>query len=183
VMALYAQPDQTRPVGRGFLVADKLLCATPPPPPNNVVPKLPAPDPNVTTRERLESHRANPTCAACHALFDPFGLTFEIYDAIGAYRTTDGKKAVDATGKDLPQGLADVKDATGLMAELAQNDAVRDCVTRQWFRYALGRAETDADEATLSAARAAFTKADFGVRDLLVGLTSTRGFRFRSLPQ
>ena len=183
VMALYAHPDQTRPVGRGFLVADKLLCSTPSPPPNNVVPKLPAPDPNVTTRERLEMHRANPTCAACHALFDPFGLTFENYDAIGAYRTTDGKKAVDASGKGLPAGIADVKDATGLMAQLAQNDAVRDCLVTQWFRYAFGRLETDQDAPTLSATRDAFARGDFGVRDLLVGLASTRGFRYRALPQ
>jgi hypothetical protein len=183
VMSLYAQPDQTRPVGRGFLVADKLLCATPPPPPNNVVPKLPAPDPNVTTRERLEMHRANPTCASCHALFDPFGLTFEIYDPIGAYRSMDGKKAVDASGKDLPQGFADVKDATGLMAELAQSDAVRDCLVKQWFRYAFGRMDQDQDEATLAFAREAFAKADFGVRDLLVGIAQSRGFRYRLMPQ
>jgi hypothetical protein len=147
------------------------------------VPKLPAIDPNVTTRQRLEMHRANPSCAACHALFDPFGLTFENYDPIGAYRTKEGNKAVDATGTDLPGGLTEVKDATGLMAQLAESDAVRVCMVNQWFRYAFGRLETDDDTATLAATREAFKRGSYGVRELLVGLASTRGFRYRSLPQ
>jgi hypothetical protein len=182
VMAVYAQTDQTRPVGRGFLVADKLLCNTPPPAPDNV-PMLPPPAPNVTTRERLEKHRSDPSCSACHALFDPFGLTFEIYDPIGRYRSTEGNKPVDATGKGLPNGFSDVKDATELLPQLAKSDTVRDCLVRQWFRFALGREDGKDDGATLSAARAAFAKADFTVRDLLVGLATTRGFRYRALPQ
>jgi hypothetical protein len=182
VMAVYAQTDQTRPVGRGFLVADKLLCNTPPPAPDNV-PMLPPPAPNVTTRERLEKHRSDPSCAACHALFDPFGLTFEIYDPIGRYRSSEGNKPVDATGKGLPNGFADVKDATELLPQLAKSDVVRDCLVRQWFRFALGRDDGKDDQATLSAARGAFARADFAVRDLLVGLVTTRGFRYRALPQ
>src|SRR5205823_3730692 len=98
-------------------------------------------------------------------------------------RTTDGKKAVDASGKDLPQGFADVQDATGLMPQLAKSDTVRDCLVKQWFHYAFGRMDQDADAPTLAAARDAFASADFGVRDLLVGLASSRGFRYRALPQ
>ena len=60
VMSVYAHPDQTGPVGRGYMVSDKLLCITPPPAPDNVDAMLPKPDPNVTTRERLEQHRAIP---------------------------------------------------------------------------------------------------------------------------
>jgi hypothetical protein len=182
VMTLYAHADQSGPVGRGFLVSEKLLCNTPPAPPPNV-PPLPAADPNVTTRERLEKHRSDPACATCHAIFDPFGLTFEIYDGIGRYRTMDGNKAVDATGKDLPNGLADVKDATELMSQLAKSDAVRSCLARSWFRYAFGRVETPQDDATLSTARAAFARADFVTRDLLLGLATSRGFRYRALPR
>jgi hypothetical protein len=182
VMAVYAGPDQTKPVGRGFLIADKLLCSTPPAPPANV-PLLPPPDPNVTTRQRLERHRSDPSCSACHALFDPLGLTFEIYDPIGRYSTTDGKNAIDATGKALPSGFGDVKDATELLPKLAASDAVRSCMVKQWFRYGMGRVETADDNATLAAAQAAFAKSDYVVRDLLVGLTSTRGFRYRALLQ
>jgi hypothetical protein len=182
VMTQYAHEDQSRPVGRGFLVADKLLCTTPPAPPDNV-PALPPVSANVTTRERLEQHRKNPACATCHAAFDVYGLTFEVYDAIGRYRTTESGKAIDATGKDLPGGFTDVKDATELLPQLAQSKAVRDCLVKQWFRYAFGRVEADQDGATLGAAGAAFAKNDYVTRDLLLGLASSRGFRYRALPK
>jgi hypothetical protein len=182
VMSLYAHEDQTRPVGRGFLIADKLLCTTPPAPPDNV-PALPPVSANVTTRERLEQHRKDPACAACHAAFDGYGLTFEIYDAIGRYRSTESGKAVDATGKGLPGGLTDVKDATELLPQLAQSKDVRDCLVKQWFRYAFGRVEGGPDNATLSTAGAAFAKNDYVTRDLLLGLATSRGFRYRALPK
>jgi hypothetical protein len=161
-------------------VSDKLLCITPPPAPDDVNSMLPKPDPGVTTRERLEQHRAEPRCATCHALMDPYGLTFENYDAIGRWRTTEGRKPVDASGKGLPGGVGDVKDAIELMAKLAASPAVRACLARQWFRYAFGREEVGADDPTLAAAGAAFGRADHSVPELLVGLTASKGFRFRS---
>jgi hypothetical protein len=182
VMTQYAHPDQTGPVGRGFLISEKLLCQTPPQAPNNV-PPLPVPDPNLTTRERLEQHRKDPVCASCHSLFDPYGLTFEIYDPIGRYRTMEGTKKVDASGKGLQGGFTDVKDATELMPQLAKHEDVRKCLTQSWFRYAFGRVEGPQDEPTLAAARAAFAKNDYVTRDLLLGLAQSRGFRYRALPQ
>jgi hypothetical protein len=182
VMTLYAREDQTGPVGRGYLVSDKLLCTTPAAPPNNV-PPLPPISPTVTTRERLEEHRKNPACSACHAAFDGYGLTFEIYDAIGRYRTMESGKAVDATGKDLPGGFTDVKDATELLPQLAQSKDVRDCLVKQWFRYAFGRVESDQDNPTLALAGTAFAKNDFVTRDLLLGLATSRNFRYRALPK
>jgi hypothetical protein len=179
VMAMYGHPDQSAPVGRGFLVSDKLLCNTPPPPPDNVDIKVAKPDPSVTTRERFEMHRTDPACKTCHGLMDPFGLTFEIYDGIGRYRTKDGVKAVDATSQDLP-GIGDVRDAVDLMGKLARNADVRSCFTRQWFRYALGRAEVPADDGTLAAAQDAFARGEYRIPDLLVALAGTRGFRYRA---
>ena len=69
---------------------------------------------------------------------DPYGLTFEIYDAIGRYRTKDGNKDVDASSKGLP-AIGDVANAIELMDKMSKNETVRGCVTRQWFRYAFGR--------------------------------------------
>ena len=68
----------------------------------------------------------NPACAACHAAFDSYGLTFEIYDAIGRYRTTESGKAIDATGKNLPGGFTDVTllKATGLPVAYSLLEAV-----------------------------------------------------------
>jgi hypothetical protein len=179
VLSVYAHSDQSGPVGRGFLVSEKLLCVTPPPPPDNVDATLPKPDPNSSTRERLERHRTDPTCNSCHGLMDPYGLTFEIYDAIGRYRTKDGPRTVDATATGLPNNVGDVKDAVELMGKLAVTAEVRRCVTTQWFRYGFGREEGRDDAGTLAAALAAFAKTDYTLPDLLVGMSATRGFRYR----
>ena len=59
----------------------------------------------MTTRERLEKHRTDPACANCHALMDPYGMTFENYDAIGRYRDqrraqAGGRQRARAAGRD-----------------------------------------------------------------------------------
>jgi hypothetical protein len=177
-LATFAHPDQSSPVARGFLVSDRLLCVTPPVPPPNVDTSVPPPDPNVTTRQRLEAHRTNATCNACHGLMDPYGLTFEHYDGIGRYRTKDGVQDVDATGN-LPD-IGPVKDAVELMAHLAKSDQVRRCVAQSWFRYGLGRYETDKDAATLALVGSAFARADHRIPELMVALVSSEGFRYRA---
>jgi hypothetical protein len=70
-----------------------------PAPPDNIQIDVPAPNPNLTTRERYAMHRTNPACGGCHTLLDPIGLGFENYDAIGRYRETENGKMVDATGE------------------------------------------------------------------------------------
>jgi hypothetical protein len=68
-------------------VLDNLLSAPVPPMPNNVPPLNE--DANrggkiLTMRERMEEHRKNPGCAACHKIMDPIGLSMENFDAVGA---------------------------------------------------------------------------------------------------
>ena len=95
-----------RPALRGKWLLMNLMCTTPPDPPANV-PKLEASGDttNANVRTVLEAHRANPACAACHALFDPFGLALEQYDGIGKFRTAypngspiDPSTKLDSTG-------------------------------------------------------------------------------------
>ena len=53
----------------------------------------------LTIRERLAAHRANPSCASCHALMDPLGFALENFDAVGVWRTIDDTGgAIDAVG-------------------------------------------------------------------------------------
>jgi hypothetical protein len=181
VMAVYAHPDQSGPVGRGYMISDRLLCNTPPPAPDDVNTNLAPPNPNVTTRERLEAHRSNPTCQSCHGLMDPFGLTFENYDALGRFRAMEGNKPVDASGRGLPSGVGDVANAIELVGKLATNAEVQKCMVRQWFRYAFGREERlDDDKGTLEAAMAAFSRNNFTMTDLMVGMATSSGFRYRA---
>ena len=72
-----------------------------------------------------------------------------------------------------------MKDALELMTKLAASPVVRGCMVKQWSRYGFGRQEVTSDEGTLSAALGAFAGADHAIPDLLVGLASSRGFRYR----
>ncbi len=81
---------RTSPVKRGYWVAKSVLGEQIPPPPP-LVPELPADEAkmDLPLRKMLEKHRANPSCAACHARFDSFGLAFEGFDPVGKSRTYD----------------------------------------------------------------------------------------------
>ena len=89
--------NRTSVVLRGAWVLDKLMGTPPTPPPPGVETNLdtPAGEQPKTVRARMELHRKNPTCAACHALMDPFGFALEPFDAVGQYRTLDGTSPID----------------------------------------------------------------------------------------
>ena len=93
-------------------------------------------------------HGKDACATACHAIIDPSGFAFENYDAIGAYRTMDGGKPVDASGMlELGrQATKTFKNAIELSALLAQAHEVRDCMARQWLRYVLRRTRSPGDE-------------------------------------
>jgi hypothetical protein len=102
VLLLTSMSDRTSPVLRGKWVMEVLMGAPPPPPPPNV--------PNfdetasasegrrLTTRERMEMHRANPTCNACHRLMDPIGLALDNFDVTGRWRIREEGVALDTRG-------------------------------------------------------------------------------------
>ena len=93
LLTVTSNPTRTSPVKRGKWVMENLLGTPLPPAPPNVG-NLPddKKGPLVgTLRQRMEQHRANPTCASCHARMDPIGFGLENYDATGSWRTRDGR--------------------------------------------------------------------------------------------
>ncbi len=91
ILSLTSDGTRHRPVHRGVWVLESMIGKPPPPPPANV-PPLNTPPPNApktTLRAKLESHRSDPNCAACHRRIDPLGLAFDNYDAIGRWRTEE----------------------------------------------------------------------------------------------
>ena len=100
-------PNRTSPVVRGKWILENLLGTPPPPPPPNVPAleeKPNAADEELSMRERIAQHRANPVCASCHAMMDPLGLSLENFDFVGRWRTVDEALIpIDASGV-LPDG-------------------------------------------------------------------------------
>jgi hypothetical protein len=179
-LATHAKADETNPISRGKTLADRLLCRDLPLPPDDIPdPKPPAE--GLTTRERFADHGSNPCAFACHSVIDPLGFAFENYDPIGAWRTIDSGKPVDATGKLEIDGVSkSFKNGVELARLLAGSTEVADCMARQWFRYALRKKETPGDQASLRWSQEVFRKANGDLRELIVSLTQTRSFTHRT---
>ena len=143
ILTLTSVADRTSPVQRGKWVMEVLLASPPPPPPPNV----PALDDSVkaseggkmlTTRERMEQHRANPSCNSCHRVIDPLGLALENFDVTGAYRIKDNEVPVDVNG-DLYDGTR-MEGPAGLRAALLKHqDMFLTGFTESLMTYATGR--------------------------------------------
>ena len=102
VLMLTSMAHRTSPVLRGKWVMEVLLDAPPPPPPPDV-PDLLATEGTedgrfLTTRERMERHRANPTCNACHQFMDPIGLALDNFDVTGTWRIREHGTELDTNG-------------------------------------------------------------------------------------
>jgi len=181
LLAIYAKVNQTSPIARGHFVRESLLCDPPPQPPPNIPPLAP-PSPSLTTRERLAQHRTNAACSGCHTLMDPLGFGFEHFDAAGLWRDTEAGKAIDATGEVTHTSDADgtFNGAMELASKLSKSTQVQSCAVKQAFRFGYGRGESDLDQCTLDRLGSAFAKngGDFG--DLLIELTQTDAFFYRS---
>lgn len=104
VLAITSNPTRTSPTKRGRWILEQIL-GTPPPPPPPGVPDLAEKHitEKMSVRQKLEEHRKNPTCAACHREMDALGFGFENFDPIGKFRTADGAAPIDAS-VDLPGG-------------------------------------------------------------------------------
>ncbi len=183
LMAMLAHSDQSGPVQRGVWVRERLLCLDVPPPPPNLNPVAPDPDPTLTTRARFAVHTSSPACSGCHLLIDGVGFGFENYDQLGRYRTVENGLDVDASGDVLGSGEAAVDGpftgAAELSQRLAASDRVQRCLATNWYRYAMGRVETDADGCSLEDVQKKFAATGGQFKELLVALTLTDAFRYR----
>ena len=180
-LTLAGSPDGSNPVKRGKAVYTKLLCGVLPPPPPNVPPAKPA-TAGGTTRQRFTEHDQNECAKGCHLLMDPLGYAFEHYDGIGRYRTMDNGQPVDSTGTVNIDGKDQTfADAVELTKILSTSSNVRDCFAKQWFRFAVGRTETDGDAPSIASIATAFATNQFDMRDLAPAIAASRSFRFRSV--
>jgi hypothetical protein len=142
ILALTSVADRTSPVLRGKWVMEVLLASPPPAPPPNVPPldetKADAGDHQLTTRQRMEQHRANPACTSCHKVIDPLGLALENFDVTGKWRIRDNGAPVDPVG-DLYDGTR-MNGPAGLRAAILKHqDMFVLSFTERLLTYSLGR--------------------------------------------
>jgi hypothetical protein len=203
-LTLTSKPSETAPTERGLFVREHFLCQIVPPPPPGVSTTLPviAEEKPMTNRERLAVHLANASCASCHRLVDPIGFGFEQFDAIGRYREKqmalifpavdtktknvrrDGLKvelAVDTKATILGVPNSDFSSPAEAGRVLASTPACQRCIVKQFFRYALGRAETEADRPHLDEAYDRFAKSGFRFQELMLAIVTSRPFLEESL--
>ncbi|HTG73708.1 MAG TPA: DUF1592 domain-containing protein [Terriglobia bacterium] len=138
-LAALSFPPRTSPTKRGIYVLTRFLGMDPSDPPANVPPMSDTSTAREqSTRDRLAAHKVNPSCANCHAPFDPLGLALENFDGLGQWRTTDGGTPIDASGAFIDgtrfNGPAELR--AGLMK---YNDAYYANVTQKLLAHALNR--------------------------------------------
>jgi hypothetical protein len=180
VLSISSYATRTSPVLRGKWVLDNMLGAAPPPPPDNI-PPLEEKDLGTAAsmRERLEQHRANPSCAICHEQMDPIGFALENYDAAGAWRVKDGNFDVDTTGT-LPDGRS-FTGASGLKRLLRSDSAafVRH-FTEKLMTYGLGRGLERGDRSVVDDIARTVAQNDHTFMAVVAGIVQSRPFRMRA---
>ncbi|PQO45713.1 DUF1592 domain-containing protein [Blastopirellula marina] len=187
ILSLTSDGTRHRPVHRGVWVMQSVFGKSPPPPPANVNPIEPNPvdSPKATIRMKLEAHKHDPNCAACHRKIDPLGLAFDNFDAIGRWRDvevvaagTGANPPVDASGE-LPDGRQFATPHEFKQLLLADIDAFNRTFVEKLATYALRRTMTVDDRADMEAIAQRSKDADYRVRDLVEALVLSDLFQKR----
>jgi hypothetical protein len=187
VLMMTAYPNRTSPVLRGAWILDRLL-GTPPADPPLDVPSLPENrrgQPAKSLRARLEQHRANPTCFACHGVMDPLGLALENFNAVGQYRANDPDTlALIDTGGQLPDGTP-VKGPDDLRRQLVSrpDHQFAQALTENLMTYALGRGLDYRDMPTVRRIVRQAAADNYRFKSIVMGVVTSDAFRKREASQ
>jgi len=184
ILAVTSFPGRTSPVLRGNWILSRLLGTPPPPPPPNVseFDDRVTENRRLSQRQKLEMHRSNPNCYACHSQIDPLGFALEEFEWFGRYRPVRRGKRIDAKGT-LPGGSAFTGLAGLSKALLAERTGdLADQLTRKMLSYALGRQLEYYDEATVADLKRRLQLDDRRLRSLIVAIVQSDTFRQKQLP-
>ncbi len=179
VLTVSSYPTRTSPVLRGKWLLDNILGAPPPAPP----PGIPALNEEKvgldgTLREQLEQHRADPGCAVCHIKMDALGFGLENYDAVGAWRTRDGRFPVDSSGT-LPGGKAFSGPAQLRAILVDDKREFGRCLTEKMLTYALGRGLESYDTPAVEKIVSSLEQDQYRFSRLVLEIVTSMPFRMR----
>ncbi len=183
ILLLTSYSTRTSPVLRGKYILENLLAAPPPPPPPNV-PSLntegESGEQQLTLREAMVLHRANPVCASCHARMDPIGFAMENFDAIGRWRDTDGGQEIDVVSK-LPDGteVAGIEGVRQLLLKDPKRFA--GAVAEKLMMYATGRNVQYYDQPAIRKIIRDAAKENYTFASLVSGVVNSSPFQLRAV--
>ncbi|MEM9190161.1 MAG: DUF1592 domain-containing protein [Myxococcota bacterium] len=172
VLVSHSAPASDSWVFRGELVRERFLCQEIAPPPDDVA------DLDIEPAGRLTTTR----CRGCHQLMDPIGMAFDQYDPVGnfvaegAAEHAEAGRIYDADAVQMPERVSSVAE---LAEGLQQSPRAAECITRHWFRYALGREESDADGCALHVVHERFQE-NGDLDELLLGIVTSEAFSLRT---
>jgi hypothetical protein len=182
ILQLTSMSDRTSPVQRGKWTMIVLMGTPPPPPPPNV-PVFAASAPAegtrlLTTRERMERHRASPICNSCHSFIDPIGLALDNFDATGRWRIRENGQPLDTRGR-FYDGT-EITSAPELAAVLLKRPIplVR-TFTQELMSYAIGRPVEYFDQPTIRAITKAAEADGYKISSLILGVANSETFQMK----
>src|SRR5262249_24113750 len=184
ILTVTSYPTRTSPVVRGKWILDNLLGAPPPQPPPEVPPlkENTGESKPLPLRARLEEHRANPTCAACHATFDPIGFALENFNAVGAYRVNDNADRIDPSGL-LADGTKLAGPAGLRQVLLGHSDLFARTFTEKLLTYGLGRGVDYYDMPVVRSIVRSSAQANNRFSAYVLGIVNSVPFQMRTADQ
>lgn len=179
-LAQHSHPGRSSPTLRGIGLREVLFCQ-----------EVPAPPPGVdfsdvanpakgypTQRQRVAVHVENPSCAGCHKIMDPPGLSLENFDGSGRFRAMENGVEIDASGQ--LDGV-EFQDVGGLFQAVRDNDALPSCLTTRLYSYGSGGPLED--RALLDFLIEDFSKGEYRVPGLLRTIATSNAFSRVHLPE
>ena len=182
ILMLTSMANRTSPVLRGKWVMEVLLDAPPPPPPPDV-PALEATEGTeegkvLTTRERMEKHRASPVCQACHQFMDPIGLALDNFDVTGEWRVREYGMPLDTRGTfydgTTVASPGDLRDVL-----LKRPIPIVRAFTKNLMAYALGRRVMYYDQPTIREITREAAANDYRMSSFILGVVRSDAFSMK----
>jgi hypothetical protein len=177
LLTITSDAARSSPVKRGKWFLETFLGLSPPDPPPGVNTSLPETEGEApqTLRARLEAHRTNPSCSACHKIFEPMGLAMENFDAVGKWRTLDAGFPIDPTGvtnDGVPlDGVATLREFT-----VQNGDLFAQVVAEKLLTYAIGRGLEYEDMPLVRSITRNAAEHDYRFSSLLMGVIASPAF-------
>ena len=180
ILVLTSLANRTSPVLRGKWVMEVLLGTPPPPPP----PDIPALEDiedvkdgrRLTTRERMELHRSNPSCSSCHRLIDPIGLALDNFDVTARWRQRENGVPLDTRG-DYYDGTPVSTPRELVDALLARPIPLVRTFTENLLAFAIGRRVEHFDQPTIRAVARAAEANDYRMASFIMGVVGSDAFQ------